>query len=174
MLLPLVLLAQAVGLVLAWPGLGGFRQFASAGVWHPIHLASLIVGTLFLAAAAVAAVMYLLLDRSLRVKRPGRLPLGLPSLERLEELLLHGVLAGFVLLTAGMVTGAAIALGASGPNGGAPPAKVWFAFVAWLVLLVALNLRFFPRLRGRRVAWLVVCGFVLLLVTYAAAQWAPR
>ncbi len=169
LLLPLMLLCHVAAVAFYFEG---FRQFKFEDIWHRMHLASLIVGSLFFAAAAAGGVFYLRADRALRRKQPG----GLPSLERLESLIQHAVLLGFPLLTFGIITGVLMALRGDGH-------REWFvwpgiaktvvAFGAWLIFAVVLHVRFVPRFRGRRAAWFSVAGFVLLVATYAIVQALP-
>ena len=170
-LLPLMLLMQAAAAAIC---LGGFRQFQFTGVWRPAHLSAQLIATLLMAAAAVAAVLYLLLNRSLRRKSGDRMLGGAPSLERLETLMHHAVRWGFVLLTLSMIVGLMMLTQSAGPAGSrmglAQRAKLVAAAAAWLVYAGSLATRFAPRFRGRWAAWLNIVGFVLLLAAYVAVQ----
>lgn len=173
-LLPLMLLFQVFATAVYF----GFRQFTFGDVWHFLHLASLIMGTLLFAAAAVCGVMYMLGDRALRRKRTDGVLTGLPSLERLERLIQHTVLLGFPLLTFGIVVGGLMAFEGRGrgvnwlawPN----VLKIVVGMAAWAVFAVVLHVRFVPRFRGRSAAWFSVAGFVLLAATYLIVQALPK
>jgi ABC-type uncharacterized transport system permease subunit len=170
-LLPLMILMQTAAAAICF---GGFHHFQFTGAWRPAHLSAQLIATLLMAAAAVAAVLYLLLNRSLRRKTGDRLLGGAPSLERLEALMRHAVLWGFVLLTLSMIVGLMMLTQAGGKSGLqmglAQKAKLLAAFAAWLVYAGAIATRFAPRFRGKWVAWLCILGFLLLLAAYAAAQ----
>jgi ABC-type uncharacterized transport system permease subunit len=87
----------------------------------------------------------------------------MPSLSRLERGTGYSLLAGFVLFTASLVLGAMIM-----PQGTkAIDAKVIASALAWVLLAAVSALRIFGRLRGRRVVWVTVLVFVVVLLQFA-------
>lgn len=143
-------------------------------VWLRIHLASVYLGTLFSAIAAMAGAMYLYVHRRLRDHRAA--PTGEPrfaSLETLETLIIRTATLGFAILTLGLVTG----LVKAGPeqlrDGGWHHPKIILAFAAWLVYAVVMNVRFTTNFRGARAAWLSIAGLVLLLAAFGVATALP-
>lgn len=147
---------------------------------HPLLLASHISLTVLSYAAFglgfITGVMYLIQERQLKSRRPGRLFYLLPALEVMEQVSARTITAGYVLLTAGIALGAAgIALaGAGAPSGGswfADPKVVW-TLLTWVVYTAVVLIRLSPRFRGRKVAMVGVLGFVLVIFTYFGAQLA--
>ncbi|MCG3179585.1 MAG: hypothetical protein BIFFINMI_01923 [Phycisphaerae bacterium] len=154
-----------------------FRVYSQIGqgMWLPIHLASLVIGSLMLVYAAVAGAMYLLVDSALRRKRPSRLADALPSLERLETSMHHGVLWGFWLLTLAVVSGAFLGVNKMRFTFAEllVSPKVWVGTAAWALYALVLNVRMIPRFRGRRAAWFAIAGFGLIVLAYIIAQLLP-
>ena len=99
----------------------------------------------------IASVMYLVQARRLRSKvMPGQ-GMKLLSLERLEDMHRHAILAAFPLLTAGVVVGMALlARAAAGVRSWTDP-RVLTAGVLWALFAVLLYLRYSLHVRGRRV-----------------------
>lgn len=163
-ILPLMILMQVVAAIIP---LGGFRQFAFAGAWRPIHLGAMLVSLLPLTAAAVAGVMYLWLDRALRRKSdPGAMG-AVPSLERLDRLMHHAAGVGFVLLTISIFAGVLLLA----RQASASWVKLAAAGAAWTMYLVSLSTRLAPRLGGRPVAAMCIAALGLVLLAYVAAHW---
>lgn len=169
------------------PALGGFAYPALVGIFlvnlmlagsltgsatdqaaHPliaVHVLLVVLsyGVFFM--AAVAAWMFLLQERALKQRRNEGLVKHLPSLESLRRLLHRTVLVGLPLLTVGFVLGFA-AFPPSQWGSLVMTPKVMTSLVLWLVLLASVIGRFAGWLHGRRHSYLVLLGFVLVLLTY--------
>lgn len=138
---------------------------AAPGTFAPsfiaLHVFANLCGAALFLLASGAAVLYLFQERRLKQKR-GVLQAKLPSLDSLDRAAHRFVLAGFPLLTVGLVTGTM----------GAPPLETLtvegglraiFGWATWLLFGGVLLLR---RLgwRGRRVAYGTVAGFACVLI----------
>jgi len=130
--------------------------------WLPAHVAPAFLGYAILVLASCVSLVYLLQERRLKAKRPGRLH-RLPSLETLDELNYRCVAWGFALFTLGIVTGALLAKTTWGVFWVWEPVQV-LSVLAWLVYAMLLQARSLGW-RGRRAATLTLAGFGLLLVT---------
>lgn len=169
-----VFILPLLTLILAWAICAStwtYKEFNPGSlypVWTAVHLTGVYLGTLGCALAAVAGVMYLVVEQQLKAKRNPRGLLRLASLETLERLTVQTSAVGFALLTVGLVSGVLIlreqgdALG----EGWWYSPKIVLAFAAWALYAVVMNVRVATVFRGRRAAWLAVAGFVLLLVVY--------
>ncbi|HZT82769.1 MAG TPA: hypothetical protein VFA26_21240, partial [Gemmataceae bacterium] len=73
------------------------------------------------------------------------------------------------LLTAGVVVGMILLARVNPPQSWAD-SRIWGAAALWLVFALLVYLRFGYHLRGRRVAFLTIVAFVLLLCTLAASH----
>jgi ABC-type uncharacterized transport system permease subunit len=89
----------------------------------------------------------------------------LPPLEVLDQISYRCLLAGFPLLTAGLVIGF---WWADAMLGRVPlqDAKILLALLTWLVYLVLLFARWSAGWRGRRVAYLTLVCFVVALAAW--------
>jgi ABC-type uncharacterized transport system permease subunit len=132
-----------------------------------LHVFANLIGDALFLLAFGAAVMYLLQDRRLKNKR-GLDGAHLPPLEALDKASHRFLLAGFPLLTLGVVTGtvwsARLELGA--PD---EVLRAVFGYATWLLIAGTLLLRVIAGWRGRKAAYGTVVGFtfaVIVLVIY--------
>jgi cytochrome c-type biogenesis protein CcsB len=93
-----------------------------------------------------------------------------PEIERAIE---RVVVWGFPWLTLGILSGAIWAQNAWGRYWGWDPKETW-ALIIWLWYLLILHLRGVRGWRGRRLAALVVIGFVIVCFTFAGLPWLVR
>ena len=133
-----------------------------------LHVTANLLGDAMFLLASGTAVLYLVEERRLKQKRAssvfGKLP-PLDALDRAEHRLL---LAGFPLLTLGIITGTAWAhrIETGSP---AEMARALFAFGTWVLFAGVLILRALLGWRGRRAAYGTIAGFlfaVAVLVVY--------
>lgn len=140
-----------------------------------VHIVLIVLsyGVYFM--AAVAAAMYLLQERQLKLHREPRWTRNFPSLEALSRLVSTCVQIGLPLLTIGFALGFA-AFTPEDWAGLASNSKVLSGLVLWVVLVGISAGRFTGYLYGRRHFYWVLVGFVLVLFTfvglglYTAAQ----
>jgi ABC-type uncharacterized transport system permease subunit len=133
-----------------------------------VHVALLMGGYLMLMLAFGSAVTHLLTLWSLKRKRPLALLEKLPPLEATEKLTSQLVLLGFPLLVLGMVVGVVWAR-MEGKSAWSDP-KVLFSFLTGGVFAAYLHARFVRRWEAAALHWLVVAGFICLLVTFLAVR----
>lgn len=132
---------------------------------HPgmryFHIGVATLGSIALFLAFGAAVVYLVQERALKRKRPPRLLLRLPSLERCDDAGHQALLWGFPLLTLAIVGGAIY---------GANVHDLYWApretpsLLAWSILAVVLFARLVNGWRGRKAAYLTIVAFMAILV----------
>jgi ABC-type transport system involved in cytochrome c biogenesis permease subunit len=80
---------------------------------------------------------------------------------------------GFPWLSAALVTGAIWAQDAWGRYWGWDPKETW-SLITWLWFLLLLHGREFRGWRGRRMDWLILGGFVIVLFAFAGLPWLLR
>ncbi|MDX1564258.1 MAG: cytochrome c biogenesis protein CcsA [Phycisphaeraceae bacterium] len=156
-----------------------FRPFEIGSVWKTVHLISVYIVAIDVTTAAAAGMLWLLVDRQMRLKDHAverfRFLGKLGNLESIEGVIVRQATVGFVLLTAALVTGGVLI--AEGPTklgaGWWYSPKVLLAVGLWLIYAIVMHVRFVPTFRGRRAAWLAIVGFVLMLAAMGLSQALP-
>jgi ABC-type uncharacterized transport system permease subunit len=134
----------------------------------PFHVTLSLFGVALFGLAFSAATLYLVQERLVKRKQIDGVSRRLPPLDILDRAEHRFLLAGFPLLTIGIVTGT---LWARRVEMGAPAdvLRAAFGYVTWLVIASVLFLRAAAGWRGRRAAYGTIAGFgfaVLVLVLY--------
>ena len=180
----LVALFLGVELRTRAPVLGAFLAPAAVAVWVPAlwtlppgqpaskpwtpmllaHVGIALTGLAVFAVATGIAVAFLLLERQMKGKHFGVLFERIPSLELLDGLNRRLVVWGFIALTLTLITGLWVA--ARSASGNTFQSVEITTAVAWLVFAGLLQARLFAGWRGRRVAWLTMAGFGLLVLSF--------
>jgi ABC-type uncharacterized transport system permease subunit len=130
-----------------------------------VHVGAAALGTAVLALAFGLSILYLASEKQVKSKRPGRLFARLPSLDLLDRASYRLAVWGFVFLSLAIATGSLVSHEATGSTFPLEP-KQGFAVLAWALFAALIQARLVAGWRGRRVAVLVVAGFVLLIGTY--------
>jgi len=128
-----------------------------------IHLGAIIFGVGALFVTFAASLVYLVVDRALKAKRPARYFRTLPSLAGCDRMGRLSLLCAFPLLTFGIVTGAAV----NDAKYGTPwawHANETLAILAWFLLAVVVVARIGWGWRGRKPALLTLLGFGLVFL----------
>src|SRR5947207_3125659 len=105
---------------------------ALGNAWIWIHIALALVGIAAFVLNFAGAIMYLLHERQIRHKRPGRFYHRLPPLETLDRWTYRTLALGFPFLTTGLILGAVWARTAWGSVFAFDP-LAFFSLVAWLI-----------------------------------------
>ncbi|MFC2029171.1 c-type cytochrome biogenesis protein CcsB [Chloroflexota bacterium] len=137
--------------------------------WLPVHVGISFGAYAMFTLAFVAAVAYLLKLRSL--KQPGRWLWArqLPSLETLETLQRRTAVVGLVLMTGALVSGSLWAEKAWGIVWPWEPQQV-ASLVTWFIYALYFFARHNLGWQDQRGSWLLVGGFVMVLVTFVGAD----
>lgn len=126
------------------------------------HGSLLVLAAVGVCVGFIASVMYLVQAHRLKEKLlPGQ-GLRLPSLERLETMNRRALTLAFPLLTAGMALGLIMLLREAA---GWTDPRVLTSIPLWLVFALMVYLRFGLHLRGKKMAFLTIVAFALLLLT---------
>jgi cytochrome c-type biogenesis protein CcsB len=134
--------------------------------WLIIHVITCFLGYAAFAVACGLGLLYLVKRRVKHGDNPGGGILQrVPSIQLLDELIYQNVVFGFLLLSAGIVTGSVWADSAWGSYWSWDPKETW-SLITWLVYALMLHARLVRGWHGRRIAWLSVIGFVCVLFTY--------
>ena len=165
--MPLISVLTLVALLI------GTNTNAPAGfstTWlFPIHTTLLLFAYAAFVIAFMASVMYLLQERELKLKTFGAIFHRLPPLTTVNELATSAAALGLLLLTLGIASGMIWSSNRFGRVWRNDPKEI-FALLTWLLYVVLIVYRFTPKWRGRRVAWLGVIGFALVLLTFLGTR----
>jgi len=134
----------------------------------PIHVLVNLLGDALFTLAAAAAIAYLLQERLLKSKRVDGLFRRLPPLDSLDRAEHRFLLAGFPLLTIGILTGTLWARHVEAGSS-ADIARAGLGYATWLLFAGVLLLRAAAGWRGRRAAYGTIAGFgfaLLVLLMY--------
>lgn len=158
---PLVFLLQTAALLLPSATLPVvFRK--SAGVWPELHAALSLMAYGAFALSCVAGVMYVVQERLLKQHKLNSFFRSLPPIAELSVALQRVMLAGFALLSVGLIAGLLA---------GSPAfykATMFVSGFVWAPYGVLLFLRWKRPFSPRRFAWWAVGAFVLALATLGA------
>jgi ABC-type transport system involved in cytochrome c biogenesis permease subunit len=163
------LAAGFVGVALLLGLAPGAEPSGGRNAWLLLHVALSVLGLALLALAFVSAALYLLQFRELKVKRFGQAFHSFPPLERLDRLNHSALVAGFPVLTLGVLLAVGYAIRFAGGLRVDPAQLVWGSFT-WVVLGTAVWLRVGRRWAGRRAAVLSIAGFAAVLLVYLALK----
>lgn len=133
--------------------------------WASLHAALVLLAYGAFGLSAVAALMYLTQEHNLKFDKTRAVLAILPAIQRLEKVTACLVVAGFGLLTAGLVVGSWWLYREQGRWFIADPKVVWSLGV-WLAYGALLALHDRLRTVGRRFAWVVIGAFVFVLLTF--------
>jgi ABC-type uncharacterized transport system permease subunit len=153
--------------VLAWAagGAGGGQRSDFGAAFLALHVGLVLAAFAGFTLAAGLAGLYLWQDHRLKTRSPSLLRVRAPSLTTLESLLGRVILVALPALTLGIGIGFA----RLEADGGAFDAVMAMTLVAWAVYAAFLVLRYEAGWRGRRAAYLVLAGFLLVIAVRLGA-----
>ncbi len=156
---PLVVALQAIALLALDDAPGGVLM-KQRSPWIEFHAAIAILSYGAFALGSVCSVMYLVQERQLKTRQLNRSFLLLPSLGQLEQITLRLVILGLAMLSAGIAGG----LVSYRDTGKATMSKILLAGLVWVLYAALVGGRYGLAWRGRRVAWLSVFSFAVVLI----------
>jgi ABC-type transport system involved in cytochrome c biogenesis permease subunit len=138
--------------------------------WLILHIGMLLLAAVGVCIGFLASMMYLVQMHRLKAKVMPGSAFQLLSLERLEAMNRRAINLAFPLLTGGMLIGLVLLRQSSVPVVSAMDPRMLSTLLLWLVFAILLYLRYGYHLRGRRVAFLTIIAFPLLVLTLATAH----
>lgn len=129
-------------------------------IWGSIHLSTSFIGFAALLVQALIALLYLLKEYSLKTKRFAMIE-GIPPLDRLAYFSDGMLWIGFLLLTAGLLSGGGWSKLLYGRYLTDDPREA-MTLLSWIAYAILVNVRSLPRFKGRRVMALSLLAFALL------------
>jgi ABC-type uncharacterized transport system permease subunit len=155
---PLAFIFQTFALIAPLDSPPALRARRVAQPWLETHAAISIIAYGAFALACVAGVMYLIQERQLKTHRLRGIFFYLPPIADLSIAINRLILTGFVLLTAGLLTGLAV-------RGHVEWSKVTWGIGVWLIYGGILQADKWRRVTPRRIAQLSVAAFSITLAT---------
>ncbi len=134
--------------------------------WLIYHVVTCFLAYGAFAVAFGASILFLVKQRKEKKGiREGSIMDFFPSSDFLDELTYKVIIIGFLMLTIGIITGAAWAYYAWGRYWGWDPKETW-SLITWFIYAAFLHARFTRGWRGKKVAILSIIGFLAVLFTY--------
>ncbi len=168
LLLPYLLLLGIIATVWAQTAEGEVPG-ALTSAWLSVHIVVSVLTYALLTIAAIAGLAVLLHEGALKRKRAGRMSRVLPSVADSEALELRLLLAGEVVLGAGLLTGVATRYVGEG-SFITLDHKTLFSVLAFAVIGVLLFAHWRTGVRGRRTAHFVLAAYLLLTLAYPGVK----
>lgn len=134
-------------------------------LWRTFHIGTLIVGNAAFAIAFLVGILYLVQEKAIKDKKRGFFFRRLPSLNLLDSMGYSCLIAGFPMLTFGLITGIIYAQMVHGRFWSWDPKEI-FAGITWLVYAALLHERLTVGWQGRRAAVMTIAGFAVLAFTF--------
>jgi len=131
-----------------------------------IHVASAFVGYGIFTLESFLGVIYLVQDRNLKRKHFGPLSQRLPSLEALDHLMVELIGIAFLLFSLSIGIGVFQAHLYNWGTQWVTDCKVVATGATWVVYAILFYLRMSADRHGRKVAWVAVGGFLLVLLAF--------
>lgn len=144
---------------------------AASPAFLATHVLVNLIGVALFVLAGAAAVLYLMQERRLKQKRAAGL--GLPPLDALDRAEHRFLIAGFPMLTIGVLSGT---FWAKQLEFGTPDevARIVFGYATWLLTGSVLLLRAAAGWRGRRAAYGTIAGLVFAMAVIAVYLTRPN
>ncbi len=142
---------------------------ALQSAWFIPHVLVYFFGYAALMVAFGAALAYLFKPKPIQTGRPDLIRGGIVDLEQSLD---GAVRFGFAMLTVGLLFGAFWAREAWGDYWVWDPKETW-SLVSWLVFGIYLHLYYLGGWRGRRLAFVVIVGFIAVAFTYLGMNFLP-
>jgi ABC-type uncharacterized transport system permease subunit len=141
-------------------GTGSGEPSRYSTVFLAVHVGFVLVAFAGFTVSAALSALYLWQERELKRRRAGFLRLRVPSLVTLESVASRTIVVALPALTVGIAAGL---LRLRAERGGFD-ALMAVTLVTWAVYAVFLLLRYELGWRGRRAAYVALCGFALVVV----------
>ena len=133
--------------------------------WLAAHIITIFLGNAAFTLACGLGILYLLQEKAIKSKKRGFFFSRLPSLDLLDSTGYACIVAGFSMVTIGLITGLIYAKAIWGRFWSWDPKEVWSA-ITWLFYAALLHERLTVGWRGGRAAVMAIIGFCVLLFTF--------
>jgi ABC-type uncharacterized transport system permease subunit len=150
-------------------------QQAAQTPWVAVHALSMVLAAAMILLSAAASVLFLLSSKRLKNRQLSTLFGKMPSVEKLEVLILTGLGWSFTALTVGLLSGIGMAAVKSKglqmtPVDWLTDSKIVLVILAWLLLGAILLLRKSLAWSGKTVAKMTLAACFLILFAFIGSQ----
>jgi HemX protein len=158
----------AIGVFALMPGLDALhnKRPELPVAWTSMHAALMSLSYGAFGLGAVAAVMYLTQERNLKFHKLQAIFSLMPPIQRLEMVAGRLLVAGFVLLTLGLLSGVVDLTHINNPHSYRGDPKIVWSIGVWLLYLGLIVMRWRFAQGGRRFALSAIGSFVFVLLTF--------
>ena len=164
--IPVLPIAAATVALASWNP--GQKTAITSGTWQlDLHILFSVLAYSLFALAAVQSVLLAIQDRHLRNRHPGGFIRALPPLVIMEQLLFQMIGTGFVLLSAGLLTGIVFLEDIFAQH---LVHKTILSIAAWGIFGILLWGRWRFGWRGRKAIRWTLSGFVVLILAYFGSK----
>jgi len=146
-----------------------FGVTALTNPWALVHVLFMSLAFAVFTVSFLVGLTYLYEERKLKSRRPGRFLAWLPSLETMDGIHYKALTVGFVLLSIGILAGAALSKATAGKFFSDDPRQV-AAIGTWALYAVFLNVRLKSGWRGRKGIILSILGFIGVLIAFLTLE----
>jgi ABC-type transport system involved in cytochrome c biogenesis permease subunit len=122
--------------------------------WLHIHVFTCFIAYAAFALSFISSILYLFKWKGF-----------MPPKEALEEINYRSIVVGFPMLSAGILTGAVWAHYAWGSYWSWDPKETW-SLITWIVYAIFLHARMMRGLKGKKMAFFSILGFLCVIFTY--------
>jgi ABC-type transport system involved in cytochrome c biogenesis permease subunit len=157
----------AMGIFALMPGLdtpGPDKEIALHGL-QSAHASLILLAYGAFGVSSVAAAMYLVEERDLKMRKQRTILSLLPPLDRLDKIAMRLLVAGLILLTVGLVLSPFLMKEKFGVFIKQDP-KIPWSILVWMIYAGLLAMRRWHSQGGRRFAWGSVGSFSFVLLTF--------
>ncbi len=130
-----------------------------------LHTITTIIGYTFFIYSFILGIMHLYLLGRFKKKKFDNLFFELPPLQVLEKLNIIALIAGFILLSIGLITGITLAYIVWKTIPFSDP-KIFLSLILWIIYLASLLVISIFKLKGRMMSYCSIIGFILILIIF--------
>ncbi len=144
-----------------------FSSSITRSGWLFAHISMIFTGYAALFLSFAASLLYLVQERTLKLKQSTSLMSRLPALQVIDDIGYKSLLLGFPFMTFGLIAGSVVAQAKFGATWFFDP-KVILSLLMWGVYMLLLYTRWTSGWRGRRAAYLATVAFIVAVGAWAA------
>ncbi len=138
---------------------------ALRSAWLPVHTIFSFIGNGIFIVGFFVSLLYLIVEKEIKKKKSFLFSEKFPSLSTLDRINYRCMSLGFPFLTAGIITGSIWAGFAWGSYWRWDPKETW-SLITWIVYAILFHNRLALGWRGKRTAYMMILGFVLIVFTF--------